>query len=144
MPHRCKPKYSICSLSIKKISLSCCTAKCSLYWFSLCISLKLNFILNYYTRKWTSFSIRYCKSAGLTIWLSTTTILARLLIGVLFYIKLTQVSILLVWLSLSLKGGWIWVVPQLWHLLQGRASCPLPVSTITDCYWGGVPTYMFA
>ncbi len=144
MSHRCKSKYSICSLSIKKVSLFSCTPKRSLYWLSLCIPLKLNLILNYYTRKRASFSIRYCESTSLAIWLGTTTILAGLLIGVLFYIKSTQVSILLVWLWLNLKGGCMCVGPQFWHLLQGRANCPLPVSTITDCYWGGVPTYMFA
>lgn len=40
----------------------------------------------------------------------------------------------LVELSESLKGRCIWPVPQLMHLLQGMASCPLPVSMMTDCY----------
>lgn len=141
---RSKAKDTVSCLSIKKIGLFGGAAKGNPDWLPLTVSFKLHIIFDYQPRKRTPLRIADQKRTRIGIFLVFATGLTQLMLLFLFATILTHVIILLDLLRVMSKGGCMCSFPQLRHLLQGRASIPLPVSIITDCSWGGLPTKMLA
>ena len=138
-----KSEDTICSLCVKKISLSCSTSKNCSYGLSRTISFELNIILKINTKKRTPFSIRYTKTTSIfpsfpTRW--TTYFFFR----ILYDKKSTHVTNLVDLLSWILNGMLRCLYPHDVHLEQGSARRPLPVSVMTDCCCGGDPMYKLA